>query len=229
MTTDFYIKTYDTRPLLQVPLTDGEGNSVDLDGASVVFNMDNRISRAAAVVVAASTGLVTYNWTADDTSLPGVFDAEFEVTHADGKIEKFPRDGYIKVVIERRASLLSAYLVGPIESANALTSKVVNAFGQTTSDRFLDLSGDGVVTAQDTSIAVTTINVLGELREAQSAAVTSFALAPAAIQDMIDGVTTTVPVALLAGKWILLDLDDSGTVDANDITIANRILAELGL
>lgn len=85
-----------------MPLKDGEGGSVDLSGATVVFNMENRISRAAAVVTGASTGLVTYNWTAADTSQPGLFDAEFEVTYSDGKVETFPREGYIKIRIMER-------------------------------------------------------------------------------------------------------------------------------
>jgi hypothetical protein len=53
----------------------------------------------AATVVTAASGIVRYDWLAADTDTAGTFQAEFEVTYSDGKIETFPNASYIEVVI----------------------------------------------------------------------------------------------------------------------------------
>ncbi len=44
-------------------------------------------------------GVVAYQWQPSDTSVVGTFNAEFEVTYADGSIETFPNTGYETVEI----------------------------------------------------------------------------------------------------------------------------------
>lgn len=100
----FYVKQNDTSPSMLATLQDADGNAVDITGATVRFHM-RKIGRADVVVDAAAaivtpiSGLVRYDWIADDTSEIGSYQAEFEVTYADASIETFPNDGYIRVEI----------------------------------------------------------------------------------------------------------------------------------
>jgi len=100
----FNLKQNDTSPSLQTTLLDGDGLPVSISGNNGVrFHM-----RAAggtvkidtdAIVVDAAAGIVRYDWTATDTDTAGTFQAEFEVTYTDDKIETFPNLGYIEIVI----------------------------------------------------------------------------------------------------------------------------------
>ena len=79
----------------------------DFTGASVVFNMSTesgtkKINRGAATISSDTDGtFFTYEWTAADTSDAGVFESEFEVTLASGKIETYPNSGFIDIKITR--------------------------------------------------------------------------------------------------------------------------------
>lgn len=98
------IKQNDTSPSIQTQFLDGSGLPVDITGnLGVSFHMRDaagtvKIDTAATVVTAAS-GIVRYDWLAADTDTAGTFQAEFEVTYSDGKIETFPNASYIEVVI----------------------------------------------------------------------------------------------------------------------------------
>jgi hypothetical protein len=99
----FYIKQNDTQPRMLATLKDGDENVIDLTDATVRFHMravgGAVVTDAAAVVVTAASGLVRYDWSASDTEDTGSYQAEFEVTYADGTIETFPNNGYIRVQI----------------------------------------------------------------------------------------------------------------------------------
>ncbi len=97
----FTIKRGDTSPTLQYELSP----TPNLTGATVVLNMKTTsgtatITRAAVDVVGDATdGIVEYEWISADTDTVGVYNAEFEVTYSNGKIETFPNDGYIRVKV----------------------------------------------------------------------------------------------------------------------------------
>jgi len=85
-------------------LQDANGDAVNISGGSVRFHLRPISSQvvkvdAGAVIVAAGQGEVRYNWQTADTDAIGSYQAEFEVTYADGAIETFPNDGYIRVEI----------------------------------------------------------------------------------------------------------------------------------
>lgn len=100
----FYVKQNDTSPAMLATLQDANGAAVNILGATIRFHMraigstQTKVNSAATIVNAA-TGEVRYNWSASDTNTVGAFQAEFQVTYADGKIETFPNDGYIPVEI----------------------------------------------------------------------------------------------------------------------------------
>ena len=83
----FSIKRGDTSTALRYAL---KPTSVDLTGASVVFNMRGSVDRAPARIVTATPPVVEYEWQVGDTAATGLRPAEFEVTYPDGGIETFP-------------------------------------------------------------------------------------------------------------------------------------------
>lgn len=100
----FNLKQNDTSPSIQTTLLDGNGLAVDITGnLGVTFHMRNSegtvIIDTAATVVTADFGIVRYDWDAADTATAGTFQAEFEVTYSDGKVETFPNASYIEVII----------------------------------------------------------------------------------------------------------------------------------
>ena len=101
----FYIKQNDTASFLTRDLKDAFGAPVNVTGASVVFSMRVKPAGAIkvdgvdAVIVTAGTGRVRYEWIAANTNTADEYEGEFQVTYANGKIQTFPNDGYIPVVI----------------------------------------------------------------------------------------------------------------------------------
>lgn len=94
MSETFNIKRGDTSPAL---LWELEDPTINLEGASVVFNMrrhrDNVlvIDRGAAEIVAdAERPTLRYNWQAGDTAQVDMHEAEFEITYADQSVETTP-------------------------------------------------------------------------------------------------------------------------------------------
>jgi hypothetical protein len=101
----FYIKQNDTASFITRDLKDAFGAPVNVTGATVVFSM--RVKPAGTVkvdaqgctIVTAGTGRVRYEWTAANTNTADEYEGEFQVTYANGKIQTFPNDGHIPIVV----------------------------------------------------------------------------------------------------------------------------------
>lgn len=94
MTDTFRFKRGDTRPILQATLRDLNG-SIDLTTAVVVKLLLKTADGVTAVtgnctIVDAPNGKVTYTWVSPNTSVPGVYRGEFEITWGTGLIETVP-------------------------------------------------------------------------------------------------------------------------------------------
>lgn len=101
---DIPLKRGDTSPSVTTTLTDENDQPVTLSASNVRFHMAHFTTMetkvdAPAEITAAETGDVRYAWDPADTDEPGLYFAEFEVTHTDGSVETFPNDGYITVYI----------------------------------------------------------------------------------------------------------------------------------
>ena len=109
MTTAFPIKRNDTSPSIAMRLRNGDGTIPDLTGASVVFNMRSAttkasvVDRGAMVVHDLADGVVRYDWIAADTAAAGLYQAEAEVTFADGGITTYPNHDWQPVKIDEDA------------------------------------------------------------------------------------------------------------------------------
>lgn len=101
---DFNLKQNDRLPIAAAALKNPDGSAVNLAGTAVRFIMRLAGSTspkiaAAATITSASTGGVSYGWTAADTDTAGTFQAEFEVTFGGGLIQTYPNTGYLAVSI----------------------------------------------------------------------------------------------------------------------------------
>jgi hypothetical protein len=87
---DFEIPKGRLLPILTATLTDDVG-PIDLTGATVKFQMrppgvgTTLKVDAAATVVSAATGQVSYTWSGTDTDTEGLYVAWFEVTYSGPK------------------------------------------------------------------------------------------------------------------------------------------------
>jgi hypothetical protein len=92
---DLTIRTTDTAPVAAFTLEDGDGNAVDLSGASVSFVLVNyatgaQVINATATIANATKGQVSYAWASGDTMTPGRYIAYWVVTFSGGAQESFP-------------------------------------------------------------------------------------------------------------------------------------------
>lgn len=113
MAADFNIKRGDTSPAISSELQDNDGQVVDLTGAEVRFLMKERggtaltVDGTADIGSPATAGVVSYTWVAPigetpgDTDVAGEYDAEWEVTFADGTVQTFPNSRHLEVLIKR--------------------------------------------------------------------------------------------------------------------------------
>lgn len=99
------IKRNDTSPPFTVDLEDGNGDAVNLQvDDAVVFSMREstsqtiKVTRQAAVFTPGDNR-VEYRWQAGDTDTAGEYEAEWEVTFADGTVQTFPGYDYDLVIV----------------------------------------------------------------------------------------------------------------------------------
>jgi hypothetical protein len=55
---------------------------------------------AACTITTAASGIVTYEWIADDTDTAGTYNAEWQITYDNGKKLTVPNDTYETVVVK---------------------------------------------------------------------------------------------------------------------------------
>ena len=97
------LKRGDTRTAIKATLKNPTGIAVDLTNASVKFIMADpygtvKINRTAEIQDA-PTGIVWFVFEPPETSVAGTYQAEFEVTFGDGRIDTYPNDDYLNVGI----------------------------------------------------------------------------------------------------------------------------------
>lgn len=104
-THEFEIKVDDTLPSLDTVLLDGDGQPADLTEA-VSVNLSMKLAKHPRTVIfderAASfnptaDGIVSYDWVAGDTAIPGLYAIEWTVSWGLGSRATFPSHGYDKV------------------------------------------------------------------------------------------------------------------------------------
>jgi hypothetical protein len=98
----FTIKQHNTLYSLEVNLSGTES----LVGSQISFSMMDAsgkvvISEASAQVVDLVERLVSYDWTPQDTSVPGQYRGEFKVIFQNGGILTFPNRDYIPIQITK--------------------------------------------------------------------------------------------------------------------------------
>lgn len=101
--TIFYITQGSTAPAITATLVDQYGNIANLTGATVKFVMTNAFYgnavNAAAAIVNATQGLVSYSWQSADTANTGLFSCQWQVTFSGGSQETYPQGYYDQVSI----------------------------------------------------------------------------------------------------------------------------------
>jgi hypothetical protein len=111
----FTIKKGDTSPTLAATLIDPDGEPAPLSLASEVEfflntpRSDDKISAdtsSGVSILNASDGRVSYSWSSGDTDIVGQREAEFVVTFNNGKVQSYPNDGYIYVIVEEDVETL---------------------------------------------------------------------------------------------------------------------------
>jgi len=99
----FEIRAGDQRPHYRIQLT-GNGDPVDLTGAtSVTFLMKRRatgatVVNAAGAFIDRTLGLVEYAWGETDTALPGGYDMKVRIDWS-GEPQTFPSVGSFDVIV----------------------------------------------------------------------------------------------------------------------------------
>jgi hypothetical protein len=99
----FYIKQGDTLPRLRATLSRSDGTAIDLTTAvSVSMRMRGQGSASvlvkSAAIITAASGIVEVTWSVGDTATAGAYDAEFEITFADG-VQSVPTDSFLTVIV----------------------------------------------------------------------------------------------------------------------------------
>ena len=104
MAIDFKIKRNDTRPAIEATISASASDTI----TTVEFHMASsdgtlKVAAGSGTIVqqASSTqaAKVKYQWQTGDTDTDGKYNAEFEVTFSDGRVETYPNEGFLKVQV----------------------------------------------------------------------------------------------------------------------------------
>lgn len=139
---DFYIGQGDTASTMLVTLRDANGNPVDITGATVHIDVTPikaaaKIVDAAATIVNAPLGQVSYTFTAPQTNTPGDYLATFTVTYAGGQVQAFPNAGYYLITINPDAP---TYAQDQEYATREELKKTLNLTGTTYGDQDISLA-----------------------------------------------------------------------------------------
>lgn len=98
--TTFEMVKGDLKPSVLATLKYSDGTIVNLTGCTAKFHMKKgttvKVNAAATILTPATNGQVRYDWTGTDTTVTldadgyVVYEAEFEITFADGNVMTFP-------------------------------------------------------------------------------------------------------------------------------------------
>lgn len=104
MSATTHYKQNDRLPVYTATLLAGSGSSataIDLTGCTVKFLMRDKAKtvkvNAAATVVSAEAGTVSYAWGADDLDTVGVYSIEWQITYPGSLTLTVPAAGYDKI------------------------------------------------------------------------------------------------------------------------------------
>jgi hypothetical protein len=100
----FSIKRNDTKPTLVANIVTGEGVALNLTNCAVQFIMSYQGNRqikiqAAANILDAANGTVSYQWANNDCNIASTYYGEFQVTYPDNTVQSIPSDGYFTVLV----------------------------------------------------------------------------------------------------------------------------------
>lgn len=110
----FEIVEGDTLPVLSGALQNSDGSAIDLTGSTVTFTMvddagKDRIKDASVTLVndpdsgTPTTGLVTFAFTTQNTSIPGTYYGRFRINVGNsGSYMSVPTDEPIKIVVNKK-------------------------------------------------------------------------------------------------------------------------------
>lgn len=100
------MKQNDTAPSVKTTLLDGDGDAVDITGATIRFHMkdvkDGTVKVDGSMVIKDPTnGVAWYIWSSGDTDTLGTYYVEFEVTYPGGSIETFPNNKSLTLLVKQ--------------------------------------------------------------------------------------------------------------------------------
>lgn len=108
MATSKTFKRNDTAPSIAITCT-SDGSAKDLTGAASAKFLMGTIDGAGVATTKVegtmsfdadrSTGLTYYEWQTTDLDTAGTYKVEVEITWADGKVQTFPEDSYLEIVV----------------------------------------------------------------------------------------------------------------------------------
>jgi len=104
MTERITLTQHDTAPIFEATLYEKDDTAINLTGANkvelIAIESDDTIKINTEVTIYnASSGVVKYQWLADNVDTAGTLKAILKITWNDGTVETVPNDGYFEIVV----------------------------------------------------------------------------------------------------------------------------------